>query len=162
MKRSKYRNDQGCTPARVLAGVLTSDSESKNAGPEGEVAAKSPITRREAAVSATFVKKMVPFYSRCLIDVSDLSKLNCFFFLGRCARLVLISACSVRPAPHAIASVKFRPDFSLRFAYREGRVLFCLFGRVSPHGLLRSYETASMTSFLSLHITLHVDKFGEC
>lgn len=99
-KRSKYRNDQSCTPARVLAGVLESDSQNKNAGQEGEVAAKSPISSREAALSATFVMKMVPFYSRCLIDVSDLSLISVWIAFSSWGN-------GPPPAPYTEAGVAF-------------------------------------------------------
>lgn len=55
---------------RMLSNVLSSDNENRDVGPEGEL---STITNQESALSATFVKRMVPFYASCLIDVSGIS-----------------------------------------------------------------------------------------
>ncbi|KAF8969004.1 hypothetical protein BDZ97DRAFT_1797362 [Flammula alnicola] len=84
--KPRYLNDQHFA-SKVLSGVIKSDRENKNAGHEGELAARKPIRSEESTITATFVKHMVPFYAKCLIDVSGLS-INFFLFYFLCRHVL--------------------------------------------------------------------------
>ena len=61
----------------ILSGVLNAGGDNKF-GPEDEKASIIPITNshkeveEESVISANFMKRMVPFYAHCLIEVSIL------------------------------------------------------------------------------------------
>ncbi|KAF8904131.1 hypothetical protein CPB84DRAFT_1814520 [Gymnopilus junonius] len=82
-------SDDSETPSRsskILAGVMNSDNGVKNVGPETESHSRVTATGDQSGLSAAFVKRMVPFYASCLIDVSVLSfwwNLR-FHFLSSC------------------------------------------------------------------------------
>jgi len=65
--KQKYLHDQQCA-TRLLSNVMKSGSTSKIDGTEEE----DTSSKEEAMISAKFVERMVPFYARCLIDVSTL------------------------------------------------------------------------------------------
>ncbi|KAF8158558.1 hypothetical protein B0H34DRAFT_709390 [Crassisporium funariophilum] len=78
--------DQRRTTTTPSSGMMNSGGEDKTVGPEGVKFSSSNTTSEEAAVSATFVKRMVPFYAQCLIEVSILT------FLAPCIlRIRLLS-----------------------------------------------------------------------
>lgn len=70
--KAKYLTDQQCKVS-LLSAAMKCDNEikTKNVGTGREGSVRQPITDHEAVVSATFVQRMVPFYSRCLIEVSS-------------------------------------------------------------------------------------------
>ena len=70
--KAKYLTDQQCKVSLLSAAMKCDDeTKSKNVGTGGEGSVRQPITDNEAVVSATFVQRMVPFYSKCLIEVSS-------------------------------------------------------------------------------------------
>lgn len=58
-----FLKDHGCAN-RALSGVLKAESEKVKAGSEERADSE------DSSISATFVQRMVPFYAKCLIDVS--------------------------------------------------------------------------------------------
>ncbi|CAA7269122.1 unnamed protein product [Cyclocybe aegerita] len=73
--KQRFLSDQGYA-SRVLSGVIDSTKLSKNVGTEGESSSKKANRSDDAALSAKFVERMVPFYAKCLIDNSMDGKLN--------------------------------------------------------------------------------------
>ncbi|KIM41760.1 hypothetical protein M413DRAFT_445001 [Hebeloma cylindrosporum] len=55
---------------------LTTTPRAKNFGSETDIIEREPATNEESNIAATFVKYMVPFYAKCLIDNSVDGKLN--------------------------------------------------------------------------------------
>jgi len=56
--------------SRMVPGVINFDAEAKKFGSEGNMIERDPVTSEEAKLSAAFMKYMIPFYAKCLIDVS--------------------------------------------------------------------------------------------
>lgn len=61
--------DHNCAN-RVLSGVLKTDSEKVKIGSEKAKSLPERTNSEDSSISATFVQRMVPFYAKCLIDVS--------------------------------------------------------------------------------------------
>ncbi|KDR82333.1 hypothetical protein GALMADRAFT_58520 [Galerina marginata CBS 339.88] len=87
---------------RMLSGMVNSEGEGKNVGPEGELA-RTSSANEESALSASFVKRMIPFYASCLIDNSVDGKLNT-------PQLRLAYSALVRSASVSAATTNGSPD----------------------------------------------------
>ncbi|KAH9480173.1 hypothetical protein JR316_0006771 [Psilocybe cubensis] len=110
--------------ARVLSSVISSDNENKNVGPEADFATS---TNQESVLSATFVKRMIPFYASCLIDNSVDGKLST-------PQLRLAYSALVRSASVSASTVTSdeRPDDSYTLAWYCIQLILDTIHELSP------------------------------
>lgn len=136
--RQKSLLDQSCI-TRMLSSVISSDNENRNVGPEAQF---STSTNQESVLSATFVKRMIPFYASCLIDVSVISSfVDTFYALPRCWPILRKSSLPavlhegwisqiwrIVEALHASCRLDrcYSYAFALLFFYRRNLIIFSL------------------------------------